>query len=129
MSFHKPNYVVVPPSACFAIMTQIIGTGDESMPRGSPRLRTSDKKMNQLGLRVKNRRHSLKLTQDALCAILARVTNGGWIPAQGDIYRIENGSRIVSDVEIFALAEALECSPVWLLIGERDDLFPRPLDD
>lgn len=91
------------------------------MPRGSPRLRTPDQKMNQLGLRVKDRRRSLKLTQDALCAILARVTDGGWIPAQGDIYRIESGARIVSDLEVSALVEALECPLIWLMTGQLED--------
>lgn len=91
------------------------------MPRGSPRLRDSEQKMNQLGVRVRDSRRSLKLTQDALCAILARVTDGGWIPSRRDIYRIESGSRIVSDMEILALAEALECPPLWLLTGEPQE--------
>lgn len=88
------------------------------MPRGFPRLRTSDQKKNQLGQRVRDRRAELDVTQDALCARLAQITNGGWIPDRKEIFRIEDGQRIVSDLETLALAEALECSPCWLLTGD-----------
>ena len=87
------------------------------MPRGSPRLRTSDQKKNQIGQRVRHRRARLRITQDALCARLADVTSGGWIPDRKEVFRIEDGQRIVSDLETLALAEALECSPCWLLTG------------
>lgn len=76
--------------------------------------------MNQLGARVAECRRCLDLTQDALCAIVARVTDGGWIPSRRDVFRIEAGLRIVSDLEILALAEAFECSPCWLLTGKAD---------
>jgi len=88
------------------------------MPRGAPRLRTSEQKKNQIGQRVRECRARLEITQDALCARLAEVTSGGWIPDRRDIFRIEDGQRIVSDLEILALAEALDCSPCWLLVGE-----------
>ena len=35
-----------------------------------------------------------------------------------EIYRIEAGTRIVSDLEMLALAQALECRPMWLFLGE-----------
>lgn len=89
------------------------------MPRGQPRLRTSDSLLNQVGARVKARRQTLKLGQDALCGRLAQVTQGEWSPSWQDISRLENGVRIVSDLEILALAEALECSACWLLTGEE----------
>ena len=87
------------------------------MPRGSPRLRTDDDKMNQIGARVKERRRALGLTQDALCGRLALATNGRWNPDRRDVVRIEIGTRIVSDVEMLALAEALDCDACWLLVG------------
>lgn len=88
------------------------------MPRGNPRLRTSDKKQNMVGLRVRERRILLKLTQDALCARLAKITNGEWNPDRREMFRIEEGLRTVIDIEIFALAEALEISPCCMLIGD-----------
>lgn len=90
------------------------------MARGSPRLRTPDGKLNQIALRVRERRKALGLTQDALCARLALHTDGAWNADRMEIYRIENGTRIVSDLETLALAEALECSPVWLLLGRTE---------
>jgi hypothetical protein len=35
--------------------------------------------------------------------------------------RIEDGRRSVHDVEIFALAQALECKACWLLTGGEVD--------
>ena len=87
------------------------------MARGSPRLRTPDGKLNQIASRVRERRATLRLTQDALCARLALNTDGAWNADRMEIYRIETGTRIVSDLEALALAEALECSPIWLLLG------------
>lgn len=88
------------------------------MPRGAPRIRMSDGRMNEAGLRVRERRRLLKLEQDELCARIANATSGGWNPAWQDISRIENGFRTVTDLEIKALAEALECCPCWLLTGD-----------
>jgi transcriptional regulator with XRE-family HTH domain len=86
------------------------------MPRGAPRLRTSDNRQNLIGAQVKNRRGELKLTQDALCARLAAITHGRWNPTIFDIYRIESGRRIVSDLELLALSIALECD-MYDLVG------------
>jgi transcriptional regulator with XRE-family HTH domain len=74
--------------------------------------------MNQVGGRIRDRRSALKLTQDELCARLADVTDGNWVADRRDIFRIEDARRIVSDLELLALARALECSPAWLLVGE-----------
>src|SRR5579859_2402346 len=87
------------------------------MPRGAARLRTLDGKLNQIGERAKSRRVALKLTQDALCARLALETEGAWNADRRDIFRIEDGRRSVHDVELIALARALEVSPCWLLTG------------
>ncbi len=88
------------------------------MARGAPRLRTADGKVNQVGSRVRQRRTELKLTQDALCARLAMSTEGAWNADRMEIYRIEIGTRIVSDLELLALSQALECIPTWLLLGD-----------
>ncbi|BDI31507.1 hypothetical protein CCAX7_35580 [Capsulimonas corticalis] len=88
------------------------------MPRGGPRLRTQDGKLNQVGLRIHERRTVLAMTQDEFCARIASATEAQWVPAWQDISRIENGSRLVSDLEILALAKALECRPGWLLTGD-----------
>ena len=91
------------------------------MPRGGLRLRTADGKMNNVGPRVRDRRHVLSLEQDGLCARIAHETNGGWNPAWQDVSRIENGARMVTDLEVVALAKALGCSPCWLLTGIQKD--------
>ncbi len=89
------------------------------MARGRPRLRTDDGKVNQIGERVKERRLALGLTQDAVCARLATYTNGCWNADRMEIYRIEGGERIVSDLEVLALSAALECDSCWLLRGSK----------
>lgn len=87
------------------------------MPRGGFRLRTEEGKINQIGPRVQSRRLELKLKQDEVCAKLAAQTRGSWNPAWQDISRIENGARIVTDLEVLALAKALGCEASWLLQG------------
>ena len=88
------------------------------MPRGAPKLRAEDGKKNQIGVRVRQRRAELKITQDALSGRLALATDGNWNPTFQEVLHIENGARIVSDVEVLALARALACSACWLLTGE-----------
>ncbi|HLK55236.1 MAG TPA: hypothetical protein VKU00_01650 [Chthonomonadaceae bacterium] len=85
------------------------------MPRGAPQLRTSDDRMNVVGPQVKERRKALRWGQDALCARIALATEGKWNPEWRDIVRIEGGTRKVSDLELLALAKALECTATWLL--------------
>jgi len=91
------------------------------VPRGAPRL-TKHKKKNQIGGRVRERRLALGLTQDGLCARLAVVTDGEmdavWIADDQEISKIENGNRSVHDLELLALARALDCNACWLLSGE-----------
>jgi transcriptional regulator with XRE-family HTH domain len=77
--------------------------------------------MNQIGERLQAVREEQGITQDALCARLASHTNGEWNPGWQDISRIENGSRLVSDLEILALAAVVGCRPAWLLTGEMND--------
>ncbi len=88
------------------------------MARGAPRLRTADGRVNDIAERVRARRLELRLTQDGLCGRLAHVTAGAWNADRMEVYRIETGTRIVSDLELRALASALDCDPSWLLLGE-----------
>jgi transcriptional regulator with XRE-family HTH domain len=87
------------------------------MPRGDTRLRADNGEMNQVADRMRQRRRALKMTQERLCGRLADVTQSKWLADRQEIFRIEAGGRIVSDVELLALAAALECSPCWLLTG------------
>ena len=73
--------------------------------------------MNLVGARLRERRLAGRLTQDQLCGALARLTEGAWIPTRHDVYRIEAGTRTVSDAEVVALAAALDCGLVWLVCG------------
>jgi transcriptional regulator with XRE-family HTH domain len=93
------------------------------MPRGDARLRTEDGQLNQIADRLRQRRRSLKMTQERLCARLADVTEGRWIAARKEIVHLEAATRIVSDLELLALADALECAPCWLLTGREPASF------
>ena len=95
------------------------------MPKGEIRLRTAEGHLNQLADRMRTRRRSLKMTQEAFCGRIATVSEGLWVPARMDVVRIENGGRIVSDLEILTLAKALACSACWLLTGEGDLAPPK----
>ncbi|RYZ92135.1 MAG: XRE family transcriptional regulator [Proteobacteria bacterium] len=81
------------------------------------RLRAPNGDLNQISSRVKERRREQKMTQEELCARIAFVTDGKWNADRQELVRIESGGRTVSDVELVALASALECSPCWLLLG------------
>ena len=85
------------------------------MPTGAQRLRTLDGHLNQIGPQLKARRKAWNLTQDNLCGQLAEVTGGLWTPQWRDIVRIERGTRIVSDLEIIALCQVLQCRAQDLL--------------
>lgn len=82
--------------------------------------------MNLIGDRLRRRRRQDGFTQDQICGAIARLTEGAWIPTRHDIYRIEAGTRTVSDAETVALAASLGCRLVWLLCGA--DAEP-PIDD
>jgi len=80
--------------------------------------------MNIVGQRARDRRKVQKLKQDELCGRLAEITLGKWAPSRLDIYRIEHGDRLVSDLELIALAAALDCTTAWLLHGDQDTVSP-----
>lgn len=92
------------------------------MPLGPARVRLSNGRMNLVGGHVKELRKNLRLTQDQLCARIADHTGGKWGPTWRDIYRIEAGTRIVSDIELIALAAALETTIIFLLLGDTEDI-------
>lgn len=94
---------------------------NQRMPRGDARLRTESGELNQIAERLRTRRRVLKLTQEQLCGRLAGVTNSRWIANRKEIVHLEAGTRIVSDLELLALAQALDCSAGWLLSGEVAD--------
>jgi transcriptional regulator with XRE-family HTH domain len=93
------------------------------MPRAD-RLRAEDGRLNQVGTRVRERRKALGLTQDQLQGRLGYVTGGRWAVSGQEVLNIERGQRTVLDVELFALAKALECSPLWLLTGQAEEKEP-----
>ena len=90
------------------------------MPQGGPRLRAKDGKLNRVGGRVKKRRQELKMRQLSLLGRLADVTDGLWNPTPQEVLRIENGTRTVTDTEVVALAQALDCDPCWLLVDSNN---------
>ena len=74
-------------------------------------------KRNISGERVRARRLSMRLSQAALAA---KVQTEGVVLEQDAISRIELGSRMVQDYELWALAEVLGVSSDWLLTGNEN---------
>lgn len=74
-----------------------------------------DGRRNVSGERVRQVRTRKRLTQADLAA---RAQTTGAIPEQDAISRIENGSRIVQDYELRALAEVLGVTSDWLMEDE-----------
>lgn len=74
-----------------------------------------DGRRNVSGERVRQVRTRKRLTQADLAA---RVQTIGVILGQDAISRIENGSRMVQDYELRALAEVLGVTSDWLMEDE-----------
>lgn len=72
---------------------------------------------NISGERVRMRRLYLRLSQAALAA---KVQTEGVLLEQDALSRIESGTRMVQDYELWALAEVLGVTSDWLLTGEND---------
>jgi transcriptional regulator with XRE-family HTH domain len=91
------------------------------VPRGLKRVTVGGRR-NQIGERMRERRKELRLTLRGLGGRVAVVTDGlfdeAWVPDDQELARIEQGRRICSDLELVALARALECTASWLLEGE-----------
>lgn len=100
-------------------------TGLSFLPRGGPRLRDAQGHVNGVGGRVRERRNALGLTQAQLCARVQVATDGAWPLDRQDVLRIENGGRLVGDLELICLALVLEVTARWLLLGDADDVARR----
>jgi len=81
---------------------------------------------NIVGIRVRQARMAAKqrITQKEL---VARLQVLGIMIDQSGLSKIENGQRPVSDIEVVALAKALEVSPMSLL-QESEDLQKSEAD-
>lgn len=66
------------------------------------------------GKRIRERRLELGMTQEKL-AHLAGYTS------KVSISKIESGQRDISREKVATIANALKCSPVWLLLGKEDE--------
>jgi len=71
---------------------------------------------NISGERVRMRRLALRLSQAALAA---KVQTEGVILEQDALSRIESGTRMVQDFELWALANQLGVTTDWLLEREQ----------
>lgn len=76
------------------------------------RIYKPDDRCNISGLRVKEARKRLKLSQGMLAA---RLQVRGLPLEQMAVSRIETGLRVVADFELPVLADALEVTVGWLL--------------
>ena len=91
------------------------------MPRGGPRVRTAEGHVNGVGVQIRKRLDALKLTQFQFAGQIATATQGAWNPSENEIYKLQRGTRIVSDLELRVLARVLDCS-VTDLLGEDPPL-------
>lgn len=69
-----------------------------------------DLDMQTIGLRIKNRRKELRLTQTDIKAAVGI--------SSGNISDIENGNRLPAASTLVQLANILECSIDWMLTGK-----------
>ena len=69
---------------------------------------------NLIGKNLKKLRRKLKISQQVLSAKLELL---GVYVCRGSISRIEDGSRTVTDIELFAIADALGVDPKDLYRG------------
>lgn len=81
--------------------------------------RKADKPKNLVGERVRQARlaHQPPLHQADLAAALAEALGRPKFD-RATVARVEAGDRIVSDVELVALAKALDVNVSWLLFGD-----------
>ena len=75
-----------------------------------------DGRRNVSGERVRQTRTKKRITQADLAA---KVQTTGVILEQDAISRIENGSRMVQDYELRALAEVLGVTADWLMEDDK----------
>jgi len=82
------------------------------------RLRTADGKKNLVGDRVRALRKKAGLSQEELMAQLQLM---GMDSERGVIKRIENGDRVVGDLELRLLAEFFHVTYDYLIDGKEKD--------
>lgn len=83
------------------------------------RVITGENGRNLVGKRVQERRYALNLSQEQLAGRIADLTDGTLSIDYQVVYRIEAGTRLVTDIEAVILAAILEADLNWLLTGER----------
>ena len=93
------------------------------MPRGDKRLRTPDGKLNAIYARLQFVRDQSELTQAATAAAIQNSSE--WEPLREAVNRILRGDRLVTDIELCAIADSLGCNPIWLMFGYGDP-WERP---
>ncbi len=74
--------------------------------------------MHTIGLRIKNRRKELRLTQTDIKDSVGI--------SSGNLSDIENGNRLPAASTLVQLANALECSIDWILTGESPQTEDSP---
>ena len=79
-------------------------------------------KMNMIGANVEKRRRSLKMSQQALSNKLELL---GVYVCRGSISRIEDCSRTVTDIELYAIAKVLGVEIAELFDREMIEEYDR----
>lgn len=80
-------------------------------------------KMNMIGARVEKRRRELKMSQQKLSNKLELL---GVYVCRGSVSRIEDYSRTVTDIELYAIAKVLGVEISELLDPEMIGEYQRP---
>ena len=83
------------------------------------RVRTESGDFNEVGGRVRERTLALGLSDGQVAARIADQSDGRWNPDRQAIQMIVRKTRTVTTTELMLLAEVLECSACWLLIGDE----------
>ena len=79
-------------------------------------------RMNLIGARVEKRRKELKMSQQALSNKLELL---GVYVCRGSVSRIEDYSRTVTDIELYAIAKVLEVEIADLFDTDRTNEIDR----
>lgn len=79
-----------------------------------------DMKIETLGDRISARRKELGLTQQRLADLVSK--------SSVSVFKWESGQAEPKGASLFAISQALKCSPTWLLFGDEDQQ-PTPVDE
>lgn len=72
-------------------------------------------RLNAAGERLRAIRIAEGLTMERLCALIWSSSSGAWNPDRRDIYRLERGTRKLTDLELVVLARAIKVPPAELI--------------